>query len=196
LVPGTVLPGIARAVTASGLAEAGGTAGGTAGSGLAASGVVTLRLAGIAGSLSPLLLTLALLAVMITAAAGLRVLATRRARRAARLWDCGAGPLTARMEYTATSFAEPLQRVFDDVVAPETDIDVTHLDEARYLVAAVEYRRRVPDRVERRLYRPVLDAVAAWGTAGRRLAPGSVHRYLGYGFYAVTALLIVLAVTR
>jgi formate hydrogenlyase subunit 3/multisubunit Na+/H+ antiporter MnhD subunit len=161
-----------------------------------ATGLVTLRLSGVAGELSPLLLAFALLAVMITAAGWLRSLPARRARRAARLWDCGAGPLTARMEYTATAFAEPLQRVFDDVLAPETDIDVTHADEARYLVKAVEYRRRVPDRVEHRLYRPVLGAVRAWGTAGRWLAPGSVHRYLGYGFYAVTALLIVLAVTR
>ena len=185
LVPGVVLPGITRAAAAAGIAGRG-----------PVSGLVTLRLAGIAGSLSPLLLTVALVAVMIAAAAGLRALPGRRARRAARLWDCGAGPLTARMEYTATSFAEPLQRVFDDVVAPEADIDVTHADEARYLVAAVEYRHRVPDRIEHRLYRPVLAAIGAWGTAGRRLAPGSVHRYLGYGFCAVTALLIVLAVTR
>ena len=42
----------------------------------------------------------------------------------------------------------------------------------------------------------MLKAVGAWGAAARRLAPGSVHRYLGYGFYAVTGLLIVLAVTR
>jgi hypothetical protein len=182
LLPGVVLPALAHA------------AGMTAG--LPASGLVTLRLSGIAGEVSPLVLTLALLAVMIAAAGWLRVIPARRARRAARLWDCGAGPLTSRMEYTATSFAEPLQRVFDDVLAPETGIDVTHLDEARYLVRAVEYQRRVPDRIEHRLYRPALDAVHAWGSAGRRLAPGSVHRYLGYGFYAVTALLIVLAVTR
>jgi hypothetical protein len=164
--------------------------------GPAVTGLVTLRLSGVAGGLSPLLLTLALLAAMIAAAGWLRALPARRARRAVRLWDCGAGPLTARMEYTATSFAEPLQRVFDDVLAPETGIDVTHLDEARYFVHAVAYQRRVPDRIEHRLYQPVLDAVSAWGTAGRRLATGSVHRYLGYGFYAVTALLIVLAVTR
>ncbi len=182
LLPGAVLPALARA------------AGMTAGP--AVTGLVTLRLSGVAGELSPLLLTLALLGVMTAAAGWLRARPARRARRAARLWDCGAGPLTARTEYTATAFAEPLQRVFDDVLAPETGIDVTHLDEARYLVKAVEYRRRVPDRIEHRLYRPVLTAVRAWGTAGRRLAPGSVHRYLGYGFYAVTALLIVLAVTR
>jgi hypothetical protein len=187
LAPGVVLPAVARAVSAAGPA---------AGSAADGGGLLTLRLSGVAGAVSPMLLTAALLAVMIAAAGVLRAVPGRRARRAARLWDCGAGPLTARMEYTATAFAEPLQRVFDDVVAPETDIDVTHLDEARYLVAAVEYRRRVPDRIEHRLYRPVLAAVGAWGTAGRRLAPGSVHRYLGYGFCAVTALLIVLAVTR
>ena len=187
LVPGAVLPSIGRAVATTRL-----------GASASASGAVTLRLDGLAGAVSPLLLTLALLIVMIAAAAWVRALPARRARarRAARLWDCGGGPLTARMEYTATSFAEPLQRVFDDVVAPETDLDITHLDEARYLVASAEYRRRVPDRIERRLYEPVINAVGAWGNAARRLAPGSVHLYLGYGFYAVTGLLIVLAVTR
>jgi formate hydrogenlyase subunit 3/multisubunit Na+/H+ antiporter MnhD subunit len=212
LVPGAVLPAIGRAVAAAGAAFPA-----SAGAG----GAVTLRLDGLAGEVSPLLLTLALLIVMVAAAAWLRALPARyhrssigqasrgtggrpgggqlparRARREARLWDCGGGPLTARTEYTATSFAEPLQRVFDDVLAPETDLDITHLDEARYLVASAEYRRKVPDRIERRLYQPVLAAVGAWGDAARRLAPGSVHRYLGYGFYTVTGLLIVLAVTR
>ena len=159
-------------------------------------GAVTLRLTGIVGSLSPVLLAGSLLAGALVVAGLLRAVAARRARRAARLWDCGAGPLSARMEYTATSFAEPLQRVFDNVVQPETDVDVTHHEESRYLVAAVAYRHRVPDRIERRLYRPILTAAAAWGQAGRRLASGSVHRYLGYGFYTLLGLLIVLAVTR
>ncbi|HWN32359.1 MAG TPA: hydrogenase 4 subunit B, partial [Pseudonocardia sp.] len=114
----------------------------------------------------------------------------------ARLWDCGGGPMSARMEYTATSFTEPLQRVFDGVLAPELDVAVSHHEQSRYLVSAVAYRRSVPDGVERRLYTPVLAAVDAWGRAGRRLAPGSVHRYLGYGFYPVCGLLIMLAVWR
>ena len=157
---------------------------------------MTIRLVDVAGSLSPLMLAIALVVGLAATLAGARVFATRRAARAARLWDCGAGPLSARMEYTATSFAEPLQRVFDDVVQAEQDVDVTHHQESSYLVKAVEYRRRVPDRIERRLYDPVLAAMAGWGRAGRRLAPGSVHRYLGYGFYSVCALLILLVVTR
>lgn len=187
-VPGTVLPAVARAAARALGVGSGGAA--------PVSGLVTLRLEGIAGELSPLLLTLTLLAAVIASAAWLRALPARHAARLAPLWDCGGGPLTARMEYTATSFAEPLQRVFDDVLAPETGIDVTHADEARYLVSAVEYRRRVPDRAEHHLYGPVLRAVAAWGTAGRKLAPGSVHRYLSYGFTTVVALLVILAVTR
>ncbi|WP_020660067.1 proton-conducting transporter membrane subunit [Amycolatopsis benzoatilytica] len=181
VLPTLVLPGIG---TASGLGDP------------AVAGLVTIQLAGVTGAVSPLVLTLALLLGGIVLAAAVRAVAAQRARRAARLWDCGAGPLSARMEYTATSFAEPLQRVFDDVVQPETDVDVDHYAESRYLVRAVGYRSRVPDRIERRFYQPVLAAVAAWGKAGRRLANGSVHRYLGYGFSTVVGVLILLAVTR
>ncbi|MFC4946228.1 proton-conducting transporter membrane subunit [Pseudonocardia sp. GCM10023141] len=180
-------------------------AGQLVGSGPPVSGALTAELVGISGSLSPVLLVVALLVatvlVMVLVVAVPRLLIaprTRRsrARRAARLWDCGAGPLSERMEYTATSFAEPLQRVFDNVLQPDQDIDVTHLRESAYLVASVAYRRRVPDRVERRFYQPVLAAAEVWGRAGRRLATGSVHRYLGYGFYTLCALLILLVVTR
>ncbi|NKQ52476.1 hydrogenase 4 subunit B [Amycolatopsis sp. K13G38] len=178
VVPTLVLPGVAAA---SGLGNP------------TDAGLVTLRLSGVAGSLSPLLLAAGVLVAVIAVLAAARAFV---ARRAARLWDCGGGPMSARMEYTATSFAEPLQRVFDNVVQPETDVDVDHHDESRYLVQAVAYRRRVPDRVERRLYQPVLAAALAWGAAGRRLANGSVHRYLGYGFSTLCAVLILLAVTR
>ncbi|RSM85283.1 hydrogenase 4 subunit B [Kibdelosporangium aridum] len=185
LLPNVVLLGVA---TASGIAVGAGDP--------AVSGAVSLRLVGVTGALSPLMLALALVAGVVVVVGILRFVAVRRARREARLWDCGGGPMSARMEYTATSFAEPLQRVFDDVVQPETDVDVSHHEESRYLVQAVEYRRRVPDRIERRLYEPILAVVSAWGRVGRRLATGSVHRYLGYGFYTVCAALILLAVTR
>ncbi len=184
IAPTLVLPALGR------------VAGGIVGTGSPVTGAVTLELVGIAGSLSPLLLVVALLAATVLVVALPRLLAVRRARRSARPWDCGAGRLTARMEYTATSFAEPLQRVFDDVLRPEQDVAITHHRESAYLVEAVEYRHRVPDRLEQRFYSPVLLAAAAWGHAGRRLATGSVHRYLGYGFFTVCALLVLLVVTR
>ena len=94
------------------------------------------------------------------------------------------------MEYTATSFAEPLQRVFDDVLTPEQDVDVTHATESAYHTRAVRYRQRIPDRVENRLYRPLIELFDTVGRAARRLAPGSMHRYLAYMLTALIAVLV------
>src|SRR5260370_18261909 len=96
------------------------------------------------------------------------------------------------MEYTAASFAEPLQRVFDDVLAPESDLDVTPHAESAYLVERVAYSRAVPDRIEHRLYNPVIHTVRRAGPAAGGLANGSVHRYLGYGFATAIVLLVLL----
>ncbi|MBX6770033.1 MAG: hydrogenase 4 subunit B, partial [Actinomadura rubrobrunea] len=75
-------------------------------------------------------------------------------------------------------------------------VNVTPLAESAYLVDSVSYRARVGDRIESRLYRPLIAAATAVGEAARRLADGSVHRYLAYGFFTFTGVLIVLAVTR
>ncbi|MFC0506419.1 proton-conducting transporter membrane subunit [Micromonospora costi] len=151
-------------------------------------GGVDLQLAGVAASISPLWIAVGAVGLAVAVAAVART--TGRTRRRAAAWDCGDGPLTARMEYTSTSFAEPLQRVFDDVLAPEQDIDVTHPAESAYLVRTVEYRRRLPDRVEARLFGPLMTAVSSIGQAARGLATGSVHRYLAYMLTALVAVLI------
>ncbi|MEU8869058.1 proton-conducting transporter transmembrane domain-containing protein [Streptomyces umbrinus] len=185
LVPGLLVEGLQRAVGSVGLA----------GTRPVSGGGLQMRLDEVSATLSPLwavaALTVALGAVMAT----VQWTARRRQRRMqARLWDCGGGAPTPRMAYTATSFAEPLQRVFDDVLAPEQDVDVTPVRESAYLVERVEFRNRVPDRIEHRLYRPVLGFLAAAGQSARRLAGGSVHTYLGYGFFGLVILLVVLVV--
>lgn len=121
-----------------------------------------------------------------------RLRARRRpAAQVLPLWACGAEDLTARMQYTATSFAEPLQRVFDDVLRPDTDIEVTPYEESRYMVEGVRYRSRIGDAIEERLYRPVVDAVATAAALVRRAHTGSVHLYLAYGALGVLIMLVV-----
>lgn len=187
LAPGALAPGLSRATAAAGLAGRAPLSGGG----------LQVRLSQASASLWPLWIALAL-ALALAGAAGLtRLIAHRGRRRAgARLWDCGGGAPTPRMAYTATSFAEPLQRVFDDVLAPEQDVNVTPVRESAYLVERVRFQRQVPDRIEHRLYRPVLAALSGVGTAARRLAGGSVHLYLGYGFFALVAVLVALAVMQ
>ena len=60
------------------------------------------------------------------------------------------------MQYTATSYAEPLVRVFDDALRPRRDLQVSHADESRYLVSRVRFRQRVADVVADRVYDPVV----------------------------------------
>jgi hypothetical protein len=151
-------------------------------------GLLTVRVSEVDATIWPLWIAVAVVGV--TALIALTARTLGRARRRTIPWDCGEGPLTARMEYTATSFAEPLQRVFDDVLAPERSIDVTPADESGYHVAAVSYRQRIPDRIENRVYRPILEAVRVLGEKGKALANGSVHRYLGYMLFALIAVLI------
>ncbi|MGA2827312.1 MAG: proton-conducting transporter membrane subunit [Streptosporangiaceae bacterium] len=157
-----------------------------------------LAIAGSADVIQPVLLAAALLAGLALAWGLVRLRARagaergHRARRA-EAWGCGRELQTARMQYTATSFAEPLQRVFDDVLRPDHDLDVSHLAESRYFEQAITYRSRIDDAIERGAYRPLTAGVQRWGEVARRAQNGSVHRYLGYGFAALVILLVMLA---
>jgi hypothetical protein len=151
-----------------------------------------IRLPGMPGSIAPGVIAAALLIAVLAAV----TLSQWRSRRrpdteALPLWACGADELTARMQYTATSFAEPLQRVFDDVLRPDTDIEVTHYAESRYMARRVTYRSRIGDAIEERLYTPVVRAVAAAADLVRRAHTGSVHLYLAYGALGVLIILVV-----
>ena len=152
-----------------------------------------LHLAGVAGSLSPLILAGALTVGVTLALAALRTAGGRRSRRVAENWGCGRTLQTARMEYTATSFAEPLVRVFDDVLRPERDVVVDHRVESTYYVEAIRFRQGITDAVDTRLYGPLVRAGEWWGERARYLQNGSVHRYLAY---ALGALVVVLVVAR
>jgi len=185
VAPSVVAPALLRAVAALPVAR---TAGFT--------DFVTLkavvRLPGLQGSIAPGVITLGVAVGALTAAA---LASWRRWRRPAAatsaLWACGADDLTARMQYTATSFAEPLQRVFDDVLRPDTDIEVTHSAESRYLVDKITYRTRIGDAIEERCYAPVIQAVAAAAGMVWRAHTGSVHLYLAYGALGVLIVLVV-----
>jgi formate hydrogenlyase subunit 3/multisubunit Na+/H+ antiporter MnhD subunit len=187
VTPGTVMPLLARA--------AGTVLGGTPDP--LRTGA-SLAVAGSSDVIQPALLAVALLAGLVLAWGLVRLRAGAGARRGhrarrAEAWGCGRELQTPRMQYTATSFAEPLQRVFDDVLRPDRDLDVSHLAESRYFEQAITYRSRTDDAIERGAYRPLTVLAARWGEVARRAQNGSVHRYLAYGFAALVIVLVVLA---
>lgn len=151
-----------------------------------------VRLPGLQGSIAPGAVAVGVVVATLIAA---MLALWRRSRRPAPatlpLWACGADDLTARMQYTATSFAEPLQRVFDDVLRPDTDIEVTPTAESQYLAEKIIYRTRIVDAIEDRCYTPVIRAVTAAAELARRAHTGSVHLYLAYGALGVLIVLVV-----
>lgn len=157
-------------------------------------GLAGVDLPGIGAVLDPtaLVLLAALVAVPVLAAGALS--ARRHPERIAELpWGGGGSRARPRMQYTATSYAEPLVRVFDDVLKPSRDIQVTHVGESRYLVQRVRIEQRVYDIFETRLYRPVLNVAQRFGILARSAQNGSIHRYLAYSFVALLAVLIVVS---
>ncbi|MHB1087378.1 MAG: proton-conducting transporter transmembrane domain-containing protein [Acidimicrobiales bacterium] len=144
------------------------------------------------GSMEPLLI----LGVVVVVSLGLWALLAMVARggvRRAASWSSGRDLLTPRMQYTATSFAEPLQRVFVDVLRPDNDLDVTHESESRYYEQHLAYLNRVDDTIENSIYQPIINVVRRAGAVALRLQNGSIHRYLALGFIALLVVLVVLA---
>ena len=155
---------------------------------------VDLQVVGLRGMLAPAALAGSLAVAVVGVMVLRRALSRQPTSRVVEAWGSGRQLQTARMQYTATSFAEPVQRVFDDVLRPVQDLDVTHVAESRYVIESVTFANTVDDAIERGLYAPVIRAVRRWGQVARRLQPGSVHRYLAYGLGALVIVLAAVAV--
>jgi hydrogenase-4 component B len=137
---------------------------------------------------SPALLAVFLVLVVLLVAA-----IVGRAVRRTRLtdtWGCGRIGQTARMEYTAAAFAEPLRRVFAELYRPTKDLTVSTHPESRYFVQSITYTSEVRPWFEMAVYDPVFRLVRLVSTRVRRLQAGSAHLYL---LYVVAALLGALA---
>lgn len=180
VAPGLVAPIVQRIVASLPFAHGGFTDFGT-----------VVRLPGMPGSIAPGVIAAGVLATALVASALGRLRFRRRPAPAVLpLWACGADDLTERMQYTATSFAEPLQRVFGEVLRPDTDIEVTQTAESRFMADRITYRTAITDAVEQRLYTPIAEAVAAAAGLMRRAHTGSVHLYLAYGALGVLVVLV------
>lgn len=160
--------------------------------GIESTGLLGLDLPAVGALLDPV--ALGLLAVGL--AVPLTVVAVRAARRRPRRlvelpWGGGGIRVSPRMQYTATSYAEPLVRVFDDALQPTRDLEVSHAAESRYLVNRVQFRQSLSDVVEDRVYRPAIAFLNRVGERARGVQNGSIHRYLGFSFAALTIVLVV-----
>ncbi|HUI68930.1 MAG TPA: proton-conducting transporter membrane subunit [Spirochaetia bacterium] len=125
--------------------------------------------------------------VGLTAALALvRTLAQRaRSVRQAGTWDCGYVRPDARMQYTSSSFAQPLTGMFNWLLHP-----ARHMTPLRELFPArAEFATETPDVFRKRLFGPIFQGAA---TAFSRLAWLQHGRLQLYVLYLAAALLVLL----
>lgn len=103
-------------------------------------------------------------------------------------WDCGFGPLSPRMQYTATAFAQPVRRIFQPVWLLEEKVERLSDDKSGQLTG-LRHQLLVTDRSWKVLYEPAGRWVIS---AARRIAllqSGNVRTYLSYSFFTLIFLL-------
>ncbi len=152
-----------------------------------------LRVPGAVGEMSPPLLALGLVLLLGLVPLGFWLGGADRRLRVSDTWGCGRIGQTARMEYTATAFAEPLRRVFAELYQPSRDLSIDFHPASKYFVQSIEFRSEIHPWFERMLYDPLFRVLRTAATWARQLQGGSLHLYL---VYMALALLILLTVAR
>jgi hydrogenase-4 component B len=163
--------------------------------GAATSGVWgdTARLS-VSGSFAHLSIVTVAVALVIGATIPLGALAltgVSRRRRLYETWGCGRMLQTARMEYTATAFADPFKRVFRFFYRPEKRLQLDVHPESRFFVQRIAYANPARSIFEEWLYRPALGVLRAAIARAQRLQSGSTTAYLTYIFVTLLLLLVL-----
>jgi formate hydrogenlyase subunit 3/multisubunit Na+/H+ antiporter MnhD subunit len=137
---------------------------------LAVSSVASLALLGLVGALALLR----------------RRLLSRRTVGLAGTWDCGYVAPTARMQYTASSFAQPLLRLFQRALHTRV-----HLKAPETLFPAeASLETHTPDLASEGLFRPLFAGLEGVLARLRSLQQGRVQVYVLYIVLTISALLL------
>ncbi len=106
------------------------------------------------------------------------------------VWDGGILDFRARMQYTATTYANPTRVTFDELYRPEFHVERASDDPAGRS-GPVHYGFSVMPIFERFLYRPIVRAVEWLADLVRPIQSGDVNLYLLYLFLTVLVAYLI-----
>ncbi len=149
--------------------------------------VATAQIALFSGPLGKTMVMAVLVVGIAAALAFLRArLLSRREVRREVTWDCGYEHPTARMQYTSSSFAQPLIEVARAVLRPRERLEKV----SGYFPKTSSFRSETPDLFTEQLYTPLLRGVEWLSYRARWLQQGRLHIYLLYIFITLVVLLV------
>ncbi|MDR3689935.1 MAG: proton-conducting transporter membrane subunit [Fimbriimonas sp.] len=104
-------------------------------------------------------------------------------------WDCGFGPLSARTQYSATSFGQPIVRLFGKLYRYE--IDVVGKGESQHnFPTTLSAELKHESYLESRVYSPAIKGMLRLSEGLiMRLQAGSIHQYLLFMIVTLALLL-------
>ncbi len=137
---------------------------------------------------------LVLVAIVITFVIG-RLLLRRKAKPARRAapWDCGFGPLNARMQYTSSAFSQPIRRVFAPTWKIEEPIEVRREAGALGRALSLRHQLHVHDWSWLKGYLPIGRLVLGAARRIGHIQTGSIHTYLLYSFVTLLVFLWIIS---
>ena len=100
-------------------------------------------------------------------------------------WGCGYSLVSARAQYTASSFAQFPVSLFRSLVDRRVESDRPK----GYFPTGARFRSSAPDLILNRVVSPLVERSLAWMSTFRRLQHGKVQLYLLYMFVFMVALL-------
>jgi formate hydrogenlyase subunit 3/multisubunit Na+/H+ antiporter MnhD subunit len=113
------------------------------------------------------------------------LLLRNRSVRTEVTWDCGYSAGTSRMQYTASSFAQPIIDLFAGVLGTEKSGRIPE----KYFPAKAEFSSETPDAGNERIYRPIFSHVTSFLARFGILQQGRIQIYV---LYIVIALMTML----
>lgn len=110
--------------------------------------------------------------------------------RRSRLWSCGNPHTHARMQYSSSSFSQPLRRIFSGIYRAEETVHIERHGH-KLLASRVRYVLHVHDLVVQKLYQPLANSVLSLAKRLDRQHQTGIHTYLAYTFVTILFLLAV-----
>ena len=119
----------------------------------------------------------------------------RRAKPARRAyaWDCGFGPLNARMQYTSSAFTQPIRRVFAPAWKIEEQIEASREAGPLGRPKSLRHHLQVGDWSWLKGYLPIGRLVLAAARRVGLIQAGSIHTYLIYSFVTLLIFLWIIS---
>lgn len=137
-----------------------------------------------------------LLSIFVAIFAFVRIMSGKTSTKKYGTWDCGFGSLSERTQYTATSLAEPIRRIFSTFYKPENKITVEfYSNQNQYLKKSINVNSTTRNIFEE-FYELIISVSLFVLDKIRKIQTGKVNAYILYMMIALVALLLFVGFTN